>query len=112
MLELRRFAQVVFGVMSGMLILPHVARPHVLNGSVVGNVKDPSGGAVPGTSVTLTSNTTNLSRELVTDAQGGYDSATVRPGVYSVKVDGRDCIVAGSHGAYVAFTLPAEGSKK
>src|SRR5215469_852117 len=85
MLELRRFAQVVFGVMSGMLILPHVAHSQALNGSVVGNIKDPSGAAVPGAAVTLTSNTTNLSRAAVTDAQGGYNFATVQPGVYSIK---------------------------
>ena len=83
---IRRFAQVVFCVMSGMLILPHVARPQALNGSVVGNIKDPSGAAVPDAAVTLTNTATQISRQAVTDAQGGYDFATVQPGVYSVKV--------------------------
>ena len=63
--------------MSGMLILPHIGRPQALNGTVVGNIKDhPSDAAVPGAAVTLTSKTTNLSSELVTDAQGGHDCAT------------------------------------
>ena len=72
--------------MSGMLILPHVARSQALNGSVVGNINDPSGAAVPGAAVTLTSNTTNQSRAAVSDAQGGYNFATVQPGVYTVRV--------------------------
>ncbi len=72
MLGLRRFAEVVFCVMSGMVVLPHVGHPQAFSGSVVG----PSDAAVPGAAVTLTSKTTNLSRELVTDARGGHDCAT------------------------------------
>jgi Carboxypeptidase regulatory-like domain/TonB dependent receptor len=86
MLESRRFANVVFCVMSGMLILPHVARSQALNGSVVGNIKDPSGAGVPGAAVTLTGNATGVTRATVADTQGGYNFATVQPGVYSIRV--------------------------
>ena len=62
-----------------MLILPHVAHSQALNGSVVGNVKDSSGAAVPDAAITLTNNTTNLTRATVSDPQGIYNFATVRP---------------------------------
>src|ERR1700720_1382095 len=78
--------QVAILMISGVLFLPSAARSQALNGSVVGNVKDSSDAAVPDAAVTLTSDTTNQSREAVTDAQGGYDFATVQPGVYTVKV--------------------------
>ena len=86
MLKPSCLAHVTFCVVTGMLILPHVARSQALNGSVVGNVKDTSGAAVPGAAVTLTSNTTNQSRATVTGPQGGYNFATVQPGVYTIKV--------------------------
>ena len=86
MLKPSCLAHVAFCVVTGMLMLPHVARPQALNGSVVGNIKDPSGAAVPDAAVTLTSSTTNLSRAAVTDAEGGYNFATVPPGVYTVRV--------------------------
>src|SRR5215469_4250824 len=78
--------RIVILVASGVLFLPYAARSQNLNGSVVGNVRDSSDAAVPDATVTLTSNATNQSREAVTDGQGGYDFATVQPGLYLVKV--------------------------
>jgi len=78
--------RIVILVASGVLFLPSAARSQNLNGSVVGNVRDSSDAAVPDATVTLTSNATNQSREAVTDGQGGYDFATVQPGLYLVKV--------------------------
>jgi hypothetical protein len=56
-----------------------------LYGSVVGNVKDPTGAAVPDTAITLTNTVTHQSRETVTRSDGGYSFATVQPGSYTVK---------------------------
>src|SRR6516162_4228950 len=86
MQRLSRPARVALLVIFGMLLLPSAARSQALNGSVVGNVRDASDAAVPGATVTLTSTTTNQNREVVTDAQGGYNFATVQPGVYSIRV--------------------------
>jgi hypothetical protein len=58
----------------------------VLYGSIVGNVKDASGAAMPGATVTTTNNETNQSRGTVTNATGSYDFATVQTGTYTVKV--------------------------
>ena len=66
------------------------AAAQVLYGSIVGNVTDETRGAVPGATVTITSNETGVSREVVSDSTGGYRFPAVQPGKYtvSVKVDG------------------------
>ncbi|HEY7500742.1 MAG TPA: TonB-dependent receptor [Vicinamibacterales bacterium] len=66
------------------------AAAQVLYGSIVGNVTDETRGAVPGATVTITSNETGASREVVSDSTGGYRFPAVQPGTYkvTVKVDG------------------------
>lgn len=68
------------------LLMPQTSQAQVLYGSMVGNVKDASGAAIPGAAVTITNNETNQSRETVTDGIGRYDFATVQTGTYTVKV--------------------------
>jgi hypothetical protein len=58
----------------------------VLYGSVVGVVKDPQGGNVPGATVTIVNKDTNLTREATTDAEGAYTFNNVQAGRYDVKV--------------------------
>ena len=58
----------------------------VLYGSIVGNVRDASGGALPGATVVVTHNETKAKRETVTDAVGAYRFSTVQPGTYTVVV--------------------------
>jgi Carboxypeptidase regulatory-like domain/TonB dependent receptor-like, beta-barrel len=62
----------------------------VLYGSLVGNVTDETGAAVPGATVVVTHRGTGASREIVTDANGAYRFPTVQSGTYTVtvKVDG------------------------
>jgi hypothetical protein len=57
----------------------------ILYGSIVGVVKDPQGGTVPGATVTIVNKETNLTREAVTDAQGAYTFNNVAAGSYDVK---------------------------
>jgi hypothetical protein len=52
----------------------------VLYGSIVGVIKDPQGGNAPGATVTIVNKDTNLTRETVTDAEGGYTFINVPPG--------------------------------
>jgi hypothetical protein len=65
-------------------------------GSMVGNVTDTSGGAVPGAAVKITLTTTNDTRSVLTDAAGAYTIATVTPGKYRVEIsrDGFSSFVA------------------
>src|SRR5438552_10339310 len=58
----------------------------VLYGSLVGNVTDESGAAIPGATVTITHRETGASREAVTDAAGAYRFPTLQSGTYSITV--------------------------
>ncbi len=67
-------------------LLPSAAKAQVLYGSIVGNVKDPTGAAVPGAAVTITHRQTNQSRRATTNESGGYAFSTVPSGSYTVLV--------------------------
>jgi Carboxypeptidase regulatory-like domain/TonB dependent receptor-like, beta-barrel len=58
----------------------------ILYGSMVGNVTDPSGAAVPGATVTVTQTQTQLTRKATTDQAGQFSLTTLAPGTYNVKV--------------------------
>src|SRR5262245_13143615 len=68
------------------LALPQRAEAKVLYGSIVGNVKDASGAAVPRATVTATNKATNLTREVTTDEAGSYSFADLPAGTYSLKI--------------------------
>src|SRR5712664_1735003 len=55
-------------------------------GSMVGNVTDASGSAIPGATVKITLVQTNDSRSVETNEVGGYTIATVTPGTYQVEI--------------------------
>ena len=57
----------------------------VLYGTIIGNVRDASGAAIPGASVTITNKETNQVRTTVTNDEGGYSVPTVQSGTYEVK---------------------------
>ena len=58
----------------------------VATGTILGNVKDNSGGAVPGASVTATNVDTQFSRTTTTDAEGQYALPLLPLGNYKVEV--------------------------
>jgi hypothetical protein len=58
----------------------------VLYGSLVGNVTDESGAAIPGATVTITHRETGASRDTITDSTGAYRFLTVPSGTYTVLV--------------------------
>lgn len=53
--------------------------------SMNGRIVDPSGGAVPGATITLTNNATGLVRTTTSNAQGLYEFFSVPPGNYSLQ---------------------------
>ena len=55
-------------------------------GSLVGNVTDTTGGAIPGATVTATHTQTNLTREVVTNASGASSIPNIPSGTYQVVV--------------------------
>ncbi len=73
------------------LLLTALAGPasvgaQVLYGSLVGNITDDTGGALPGATVTITQTETGASHEAVTDNSGAYRFSTVQPGTYTITV--------------------------
>jgi hypothetical protein len=62
------------------------AAAQVLYGSIVGNVTDETGAAMPGATVTIEQAETQLKREMVTDGTGAYQFTAVPTGNYTVTV--------------------------
>ena len=79
-------AAVIAALALAALCVPAVVIAQVLYGSMVGNVTDETGGAVPGATVTITNRETGASHEAVTDANGAYRFSTVQPGTYTMTV--------------------------
>ncbi len=65
--------------------IPGTSAAQVLYGSIVGDVKDSSGAAMPGATVLVTNNNTGFQREAVTDGVGHFNLADLPAGVYSLK---------------------------
>ena len=57
-------------------------------GSVLGTITDPSGAAVTGAKVTVTSQTKDVSTQATTNESGNYSVTHLIPDVYSVRVEG------------------------
>lgn len=55
--------------------------------SISGRVVDETGGALPGVTVTVTNQSTNISRNVVTEATGSYNFSGLTPSKYSVKAE-------------------------
>src|SRR5690242_20370451 len=63
------------------------AAAQVRYGSIVVEVRDASGSAVPGADVTITQQGTNLTRASVTTSAGQASFASIPPGTYTVRVN-------------------------
>src|SRR5688572_14193817 len=70
----------------GLLAIPTTAAAQAVTGTLLGNVTDSSGGAVPGVTVTATEAETNVSRNTVTNEAGRY--------IFSSLVNGRYVVTA------------------
>jgi len=57
-------------------------------GSILGTVTDPSGAAVSGAKVTVTSQTRNVSTEATTNESGNYAVTHLIPDVYAIRIEG------------------------
>jgi hypothetical protein len=68
-----------------MLCVPPLAAQSAGTGALAGTVTDPSGGAIPGVTVTLTSIDTNQTRTAITGTDGIYKFSLLPPGSYRVR---------------------------
>jgi Carboxypeptidase regulatory-like domain/TonB dependent receptor-like, beta-barrel len=69
--------------------VPTFGTAQVLYGTLVGNVKDPTGAVVPGARVSLTQAETGLTRQVQTDSRGGYTASTLPAGTYTVRISAK-----------------------
>lgn len=79
----------VFGLAFAVLFAVSASTPgsaQVLYGSLIGNVTDPNGAAVPGAEVVATNQNTGVAKTTKTDSGGGYQFIDLQPGTYAVKV--------------------------
>jgi hypothetical protein len=63
-----------------------VSRAQVDTGSILGTVRDSSGGVLPGATVTLTQKETNVATRATTNSRGGYEAVGLSIGTYTVTV--------------------------
>jgi hypothetical protein len=84
MSERARAVSVSFILMAVLLAAP-LAVAQTTNASIVGIVTDPSGGAVPGATITVTNAATKVSRSVTTNEVGAYTVVPLIPGRYEIK---------------------------
>jgi hypothetical protein len=53
-------------------------------GSVVGTIRDASGSAVPGATVTVTNNATNIATAVTSNSSGDYEVPSLHTGIYTI----------------------------
>jgi Carboxypeptidase regulatory-like domain len=66
---------------------PSTAAAQAVTGTLLGNVTDPSGAAVPGATVTALEVQTNVARTTVTNETGYYIFSSLQNGAYSVEAE-------------------------
>src|SRR5579871_5325400 len=81
------WAAVAVSCLLCMLWVP-AAMAQAVYGSILGTVTDPSGAAVNGAKVTVTSQTKNVATETTTNESGNYSVTHLIPDIYSVKIEG------------------------
>jgi hypothetical protein len=97
----------VFGILlvvfAGLAFLSPPANAQVLYGSIVGNVRDPTGAAIAGATVTVTQQETQVTRKTATDQSGNFTLPTLSPGDYSITISAPG--FKGYSNAHVPVTL-------
>ena len=73
-------------VFASALRLPALAQGETTS-AIVGSVTDPTGMAIPGAVVTITSIENGLKRSVKTDDAGRFSFPQLKPGLYSVKAE-------------------------
>jgi hypothetical protein len=86
MKRLNNLAWMVAGFLLWLVAAEHAAA-QVGAAALTGTVRDESGAAVPGATVTATSLATRQSRTTVSDTDGGYAIPNLAPGTYQIRVE-------------------------
>lgn len=87
MRKLSRIVRLLFVTIVGILLIGNRAAAQDATGRIVGNVTDPSGGAILGAKVTATNSAIKLSKETRTDKDGFYQLLSLPIGTYNVTIE-------------------------
>jgi Carboxypeptidase regulatory-like domain/TonB dependent receptor-like, beta-barrel len=74
-----------FSLLTVAFLFPSFLFAQIDTGSIVGVVKDPSGAAIVGATITLRNEATGVTRVATTNEDGGYQFPALIPGVYAVQ---------------------------
>ena len=74
-------------VSAALILIPSTAFAQAVTGTLLGNVTDTSGGAVPGATVTATDVEKNTSRSVVSNEAGYYIITSLQNGTYTVDAE-------------------------
>jgi hypothetical protein len=108
-------------LVAGLVTLPSLGRAQarVTGADVHGVVRDQTGGALPGATVTATNLETNVARTTVSDGEGRYTIPALPPGRYKITGElsgfvgqGREVPLALGQLAEVDFTLRVSGGQE
>ncbi len=92
---------------SASLLSPAALYAQSDNSAVTGTVTDSAGAVVPGAKVTVTNETTGLTRTVTTNASGAYSINGIAPGKYTVSVEATGFAVESVRGNNIDPSLPA-----
>ena len=76
----------VYGLMA-ILAMPATGNAQATRGSLLGTIVDASGGPVPGATVTITEQGTNIPASTVTNESGVYNFPNIKDGIYRVEAE-------------------------
>ncbi|MGB8479890.1 MAG: carboxypeptidase regulatory-like domain-containing protein [Acidobacteriaceae bacterium] len=84
---------VTFAMLLGAAMFIQTSQPiafaqSLTSGDISGRVTDPTGAAIPGATVVIKSLDTGATYTSTTNATGGYHTALLQPGTYSIKISG------------------------
>src|SRR5437867_7767828 len=81
------FRLAVLGLAALACLMPASVGAQAVSGTILGLVKDSSGAAMPGATVTLVQTETGLTRTLLTDSKGEYTAPSLPTGTYTVSAE-------------------------
>ncbi len=87
MVTSRRFLASFLVCITSLFLAPSAARGQVITATLYGVVQDTSKAVLPGVTVTVTHQGTNLTRETVTDGRGEFALPALPAGPYAIKIE-------------------------
>ncbi len=77
----------IAAMLTALLAMPTLASAQAVTGTLLGNITDTSGAAVPGATVTAIETQTNISRTTVSNETGHYIFSSLKDGMYTVEAE-------------------------